>query len=201
MKSNYANLLIEIQKSVGVTGIPGAENVHLIGKGYQGLDHYGIKDKTLHYSYPNNYTEPFTEEEFNAGNTRFQAWHADAAWFKRDPALFISFRTIKLPEGPEQTINWDDGSGLSMKMKPGRTAWFSSSQLYDLLLEEEKNMADHSWVEYMYYPFQWTAKCRTTPNGMGLVSEDREVTMQQMEKEYPEVDRDPKWIRKVCTSF
>lgn len=31
-----------LQKSRQVFGIPGAENVRLIGKGYQGKDHYGL---------------------------------------------------------------------------------------------------------------------------------------------------------------
>ena len=36
-----------LSKGRDVFGIPGAENVRLIGKGFQGEDHYGIKNKTI----------------------------------------------------------------------------------------------------------------------------------------------------------
>jgi hypothetical protein len=180
-----------------VTGIPGAENVHLIGKGYQGDDHYGLKNLTLHYAFNNKlHAKELLEEDFENGYTRFQAWHFDAPLYKRDTAWFVSFRTIKLPVGPDMQVNWDDGSGLSMKCKPGRTAFFSSSQLYDLLTEKEKHMADHSFVEYMYYPYEWIRQCRGRPHGMGLVSEGLETSMEEMEKLK---GRDPAWTKRVKT--
>lgn len=36
-----------LTKGRPIIGIPGAENVRLIGKGYQGDDHYGLKDLTI----------------------------------------------------------------------------------------------------------------------------------------------------------
>lgn len=49
---------------------------------------------------------------------------------------------MKQPQGPDLTVEWGDGSGLSMKAPIGRTAFFSSVQLYDLLTEDEKKLVD-----------------------------------------------------------
>jgi len=35
-----------------------------------------------------------------------------------------------------------------MKTEPGLTAFFSNVQTYDMMTEQEKKIADHSWVEY-----------------------------------------------------
>jgi xanthine dioxygenase len=138
-----------------------------------------------------------SEKDFENGNTRFQSWHMDGPGYRIDPPWFSSFRTIKLPVGPDQTINWDDGSGLSMKAKPGRTAFFNTAQMYNLLSEDEKNMADHSWVEYMHYPYEWIRDCHGQPNGLGAACEGREVPMNVMDK----LPRDPAWTRKVRVIF
>lgn len=91
-------------------------------------------------------------------------------------------------------MNWDDGSGLSMTVKPGQTAFFSTIQLYDLLSEEEKMLADNSWVEYAPFPYMWIEKCKGRPNGLGLENEGLEHKIEEM----PEWD--PAKIKTVSTS-
>ncbi|EUC47380.1 hypothetical protein COCMIDRAFT_90268 [Bipolaris oryzae ATCC 44560] len=164
-----------LSKGRDVLGIPGAENVRLIGKGYQGEDHYGLKDVTLkkgilhvwHVNVPTN-------EEYEAGHTRFQRWHIDAPLYARDPAWFTTLRCIKRPTAPALTIHWDDGSGQTMETEPGLTAFISNVQTYDMMTPEEKNLADHSWVEYAPYPYQWMSDCKGHPNGLGVVSQGKE---------------------------
>lgn len=58
-----------------------------------------------------------------------------------------------------------------MKTKPGRTAFISNVQLYDLLSEEEKEMAENSWVEYAPFPYMWIENCKGNANGLGLVTQ------------------------------
>lgn len=111
---------------------------------------------------------------------------------------FSSFRAIKHPKG-DQEVDWADGSGLKMKVPAGRTAFFSSYQAYDLLTEEEKNMADHSWAEYMYYPYQWVLGCRGAPNGLGIASEGREASEEELDKMTS--FRDPSWQHKVSLIY
>lgn len=134
-------------------GIPGAENVRLIGKGFQGEDHYGIKNKTIAKPLSHDWHEKeLPQHEFNAGNTRFQRWHMDAPLYARDPAWFTTLRCIKRPTHPDVNIRWDDESGFSMKAEPGLTAFVSNVQTYEMMTEDEKKVADHSWVEYAPHP-------------------------------------------------
>ncbi|KAK0099658.1 hypothetical protein ONS95_013449 [Cadophora gregata] len=163
-----------------VPGIPSAPNVRLIGKGYQGDDHYGVKGFTA-YGPSNDYHRyPPSAESFAAGNTQFQRWHIDAPLYEREPPHFTALRAIKCPEQEDIQVNWDDGSGLSMKVKPGQTAFFSTIQLYDLLSDEEKMLADNSWVEYAPFPYMWIEKCKGRPNGLGLENEGLEHKIEEM---------------------
>ena len=52
-----------------MTYIPNVPNVHVIGKGFQGEDHYGIKNKniTASFSYE-NHDPPLKEEDMEKGN-------------------------------------------------------------------------------------------------------------------------------------
>lgn len=128
--------------------------MRLIGKGYQGADHYGIKDFTAWGSASNDYHRyPPSAESFTAGNTQFQRWHIDAPLYDREPPRYTALRAIRCPGGGKLTINWDDGSGMSMDAKPGQTAFVSNIQTYELLSEQEKKIADHSWVEYVFLLF------------------------------------------------
>ncbi|EME87120.1 uncharacterized protein MYCFIDRAFT_132918, partial [Pseudocercospora fijiensis CIRAD86] len=166
-------------------------HIHLMGKGYQGDDHYGLKKLDLGEAFAGNYySKPLAEEDFQAGITRFQSWHMDGPLYKVHPPYISSLRFIKLPQG-EQTIEWADGSGMSLKAKPGRTGFFSTSQLYEMLTDEEKVMVDNSSVEYMHYPYEWIRSCRGNPNGLGVADEGREKSPETME----EIAREERWTK------
>jgi len=176
----FESLINYYQKRI-VHGIPSAPNVRLIAKGYQGEDHYGIKNFTAASGASNDYHRyPPTPEAFAAGNTQFQRWHIDAPLYDREPPHFTALRAIKLPFGPDIQVNWDDGSNLTMKCKPGQTAFISTTQLYELLSEEEQMMADNSWVEYVPYPYMWIENCKGRTNGLGLETEGLEHMMEEM---------------------
>lgn len=169
-----------------------------IGKGYQGDDHYGKKNfdmgkaDFLYY-----YAKPLSEEDFENGKTRWHWWHLDGTFYQYEPPTFTSFRSLKLPnEEREQEVEWADGSGLSMKVKPGRTAFLDTAQLYNMLSDDEKKMADHSWVEYMWYPYEYVKACRGNPNGIGVASEGKETPMEEMEKI---ANVKPEWQKTVRT--
>ncbi|KAH7357726.1 hypothetical protein B0T11DRAFT_354227 [Plectosphaerella cucumerina] len=164
-----------------VLAIPGAENVRVIGKGYQGADHYGIIDRTIKKPLSHDFHDlPLSNEDFEAGHTRFQRWHIDAPLYDREPAWFTTLRCIKRPMSPEMTIHWDDGSGLTMPSEPGLTAFFSNTQTYDLMTDEERRIADHSWVEYAPHPYQWMGDCKGQPHGLGLVDQGREKSLAEL---------------------
>ncbi|KAI5252781.1 hypothetical protein E4T42_03157 [Aureobasidium subglaciale] len=113
-----------------VLGIPGAENVRLIGKCYQGADHYGIKDRTITKPLTHDWhATKLSDDDFENGHTRFQRWHMDAPLYERDPAWFTTLRCIKRPTSPTLAIHWDDGSGLKIDTEPGLTAFFIGSSM------------------------------------------------------------------------
>jgi alpha-ketoglutarate-dependent taurine dioxygenase len=117
--------------------------------------------------------------DFEAGHTRFHRWHVDAPLHARDPSWFTTLRCLKRPHSPNLTIHWDDGTGLTMDTEPGLTAFFSNTQTYDLMSDEEKKMADHSWVEYAPHPYQWIGDCKGNANGLGLVSQGKERKIEE----------------------
>ncbi|USP82227.1 hypothetical protein yc1106_09501 [Curvularia clavata] len=164
-----------------VFGIPGVENVRLIGKGFQGEDHYGLKNVDIKRGLGHDFhAEDLDPEEFNAGHTRFHRWHIDAPLYAREPAWFTTLRCIKRPRLPKISIHWDDGTGQTLETEPGLTAFFNNVQTYDLMTEEEKKMADHSWVEYAPYPYQWIENCKGNSNGLGLASQGKEKTLGEL---------------------
>lgn len=190
-------LLTIVQEKLKLGTIPGAGKIHIIGKGYQGRDHYGLKDLDIPEAFADDwYSKPLPKEDFQRGVARFQSWHMDGPMYMYQQPHFSSFRAIKHPQG-EQEVDWADGSGLKLKVPAGRTAFFSSYQAYDLLTVEEKTMADHSWAEYMYYPYQWILNCKGAPNGLGVASDGREAS----EKELDESTsfRNPAWQHKVSS--
>lgn len=188
------------QKGRDVFGVPGAENVRLIGKGYQGEDHFGLKDAFIRKEVAHLWhNDKLSDEDFENGNSRFQRWHIDAPLYARDPAWFTTLRCFKRPTEPEVTIRWDDGSGQTMKTVPGLTAFISMVQAYDLMTDEERKIADHSWVEYAPHPYQWMSDCKSKSNGLGLVSQGKEKTLEELSpyedediKRYPMV-----WVNPV----
>ncbi|KAF9775611.1 hypothetical protein IL306_006272 [Fusarium sp. DS 682] len=183
-----------------VVGIPGAENVRLIGKGFQGEDHYGIKNMTITRGLSNDFhADKLLDQEFQAGYSRFQRWHMDAPLYDKDPAWFTTLRCLKRPTKPEMEIRWDDGTGQSIKCEPGLTAFFSNVQTYQLMTDQERKLADHSWVEYAPLPYMWISKCSGNPNGLGLASEGKETPIKELgEFDHDKVKRYPMvWVNPV----
>ncbi|KAL6152737.1 hypothetical protein ACJBU6_07917 [Exserohilum turcicum] len=176
--------------------VPDAGAFLFIGKGPQEDEKYGkpgldMGNVNLHQYY---YSVPLSDEDFEAGRTRFHWWHHDATYRRYEPPNFTIIRPIKFPDASKtQTVEWADGSGLTMPVKPGRTAFVSTEQLYDMLSDEEKKIADHSWVEYMYWPWEWIPKCRGAPNGLGVANEGLELPDEEMEKLE---DIHPEWTKK-----
>jgi len=160
----------------------------VIGKGYQGEDHYGIKDYTIRKPLSHGWHDlPLPDEDFANGHTRFQRWHIDAPLYARDPAWFTTLRCFKRPVSLEVMIHWDDGSGHTMKSEPGLTAFFSNVQTYDLMSDAERRIADHSWVEYAPHPYQWMGDCRGNSNGLGVISQGKEKSLEEL-GDYDEKD-------------
>ncbi|KAF2994622.1 hypothetical protein E8E13_003550 [Curvularia kusanoi] len=171
--------------------VPDAGSFVFIGKGQQDDPRYGKPGLNMGDGNLNQYySKPLSDSEFEAGRTRFHWWSTDGTFWQYEPPTFTMLRPIKFPAGglDKQIVEWADGSDQRMEVKPGRTAFVDVEQLYDMLSDEEKRMLDHSWVEYMYWPYEWIKGCRGAPNGLGVASEGREVPEEEMEK-IEEIDK------------
>ena len=54
----------------------------------------------------------------------------------------------QLPVGAPLTVSFDDESGTTMKVDPGRTAFLDCTQMYSSLSAEDKAWVEHSRAEY-----------------------------------------------------
>ncbi|KUJ07214.1 Clavaminate synthase-like protein [Mollisia scopiformis] len=133
--------------------VPNSGGVRLVGKGYHGPDHYGLKDLIVPTvnDYNKLHGSNLDPEEFASGQTRF-----------------FTLRCIQAPKGPDLTVRWDNGSGLTMKTKPGETAFVSGVQLHNLLSPEDQMLADHSRRELAPHPYTWKGTRKYRSTGMGL---------------------------------
>ncbi|KAG9189244.1 hypothetical protein G6011_06112 [Alternaria panax] len=165
--------------------VPDGGLFYFIGKGPQDDPRYGkpgldMGDANVsHY-----YSVPLSDEDFEAGRTRFHVWYMNGFYWRHDLTKLTILRMIKFPtEGlDKQTVEWADGSGMTMEVKPGTQAFLDVEQLYDMLSDEEKRMADHSWAEYNYLPFENLRDCHYAPNGLGVVTEGREQPYEELLK-------------------
>ncbi|KAI7864051.1 taurine catabolism dioxygenase [Spinellus fusiger] len=160
--------------------IPNVPQVQLLGNGvvknYQGID-----ERTLtHPSHRTFHHTPLTEEEEAAGKTRFYRWHMDAALYKLNPPKVTALFGVKNPEARRQTVQYDDGTGDEMEVQLGTTAFISGQHAFEILSPEEKDFCFRTKVQYAAHPYLWmsTAKARST--GLGMVSEGKEMTPDQL---------------------
>ncbi|KAI1373805.1 hypothetical protein F4677DRAFT_189645 [Hypoxylon crocopeplum] len=166
---------IDVEDVAGTTGkghwlsIPGATGILVVGNGYQGNDHFGMKDTTIKATgHAKFHVEPLPKEEIDKGQTRFGYFHYDGIIHGSHPSRVTSLRCFRAPKGPDVTIRWDDGTGRTMKAQAGCTAFISCAQLYDLLTDEEKKMAENSYWEPAPHPFVWVGNRKFRNSGLGM---------------------------------
>ncbi|KAH8703778.1 alpha-ketoglutarate dependent xanthine dioxygenase [Talaromyces proteolyticus] len=174
------------EETTGVLGprfhtIPGSKGVTVVGQGYQGDDHYGLKGITVRSTtHVDAHIEPLSPEELENQQTRFGAFHFDGVIYGSYPSRVTTLRCVRAPKGPDLTVRWDDGSGRSMRVKPGLTAFLDSAQLYNLLTDEERTLADHSQWEPAPQPYVWTGTRKIRNCGLGMAPGGQTVSLDQL---------------------
>ncbi|KAK4687520.1 xanthine dioxygenase, partial [Tremellales sp. Uapishka_1] len=161
--------------------IPHQPQVQLIGNGkvpgeYEGLDSPQLKHphhKTFHKS-------PVSEEDEEAGITRFYRWHIDAALYALSPPKVTTLYAVKVPSGDEQTCRYDDGTGDEVKVPLGGTVFVSGKNMFDILPAELKSLAVRTKVKYAPHPYVWMSKAHALPTGLGIENEDLELPLEEL---------------------
>jgi alpha-ketoglutarate-dependent taurine dioxygenase len=163
-----------------LVSIPACPQVKLLGHG-RVLDHEGIADVTLsHPSHRSFHRTPLTSEQEARGLTRFYRWHMDAALYELHPPRVTTLLALDVPEGPDQTVVYDDGSGDELSVSLGTTAFVSGNRAFAGLTAAQQEFALRTRVRYAPHPYVWMRRARARSNGLGLFSEGLELEREEL---------------------
>jgi xanthine dioxygenase len=167
-----------LKKSVLVQdliSIPDVPQVQLIGNGFV-ENHEGVARASLrHPTHQTFHQRPLSAAEEQQGFTRFYRWHIDAALYKLQPPKVTTLLALEVPENRLQTVLYDDGSGDTLQVPLGTTAFVSGSRAFRDLTPEQQDFALRTSVRYAPHPYVWIKQARANPTGLGLVSEGKEL--------------------------
>ncbi|KAL4973116.1 hypothetical protein BDW66DRAFT_142924 [Aspergillus desertorum] len=159
--------------------IPHQPQVQVIGHGfvesYEGLENITLK----HPHHRTFHRDPISPED-DYDFTRFYRWHIDAALYGLNPPVVTTLLAVKVPRGRRQTVRYDDGSGETMDVPLGTTAFVSGERMFELLSEEDKKFALGSRVEYAPHPYIWMSSARSRPTGLGMYSDGLELSLSDL---------------------
>jgi alpha-ketoglutarate-dependent taurine dioxygenase len=163
-----------------LVSLPGVPQVKLLGNG-RVRDHEGIGDAQLcHPSHRSFHARPLTDEQEAQGLTRFYRWHIDAALYELHPPKVTTLLALTVPEPRTQTVVYDDESGDTLPAPLGTTAFVSGSKAFELLSPAAQAWALRVSARYAPHPYVWIKRARSRANGLGLVSEGRELSRDEL---------------------
>jgi xanthine dioxygenase len=132
--------------------VPHQPQVQIIGHGhihsYEGLDNIQLKHPH-HRSFHRDPIPPEDDHNF----TRFYRWHIDAALYDLYPPKVTTLLAVQVPKGRRQTLRYDDGTGDTLDVPLGTTAFVSGETMYNRLSEKEKEFVRTSRIEYAPHPY------------------------------------------------
>ncbi|KAL4398736.1 oxidoreductase [Malassezia pachydermatis] len=159
--------------------IPHQPQVQVIGHGFV-KEFEGLKDITLRHPHHRTFHKDRIPEDKDLDYTRFYRWHIDAALYGRHPPKVTTLLAVSVPAGRRQTLLYDDGTGETLDVPLGTTAFVSGETMYERLSEDEKAFVRESKVEYAPHPYVWMGKCRSLSTGLGLHSEGLELKKEEL---------------------
>jgi xanthine dioxygenase len=162
--------------------------VTVVGHGYQGDDHYGLKGITMSaISHVDFHEQPLLPTQIAGGEARFVNWHFDGIIYGSHPSRITTFRCIKAPQGSESvTCRWDDGTGRHIKCRPGSTAFISGVELYNLLTPAEQDLFDNSYWAPAPHPFAWSGTKKLRNVGLGFAPGGKTVPLEDLPEWTPD---------------
>lgn len=133
-----------------------------------------------HASYHPWHKTHISDEDEAAGYTRFARWHMDAALYDLQPPRVTTLYGRIMPNGPKQTVRYDDGTGDELEIPLAATAFTSGKVMFDLLPQELKSVAVRGRVKYAPHPYVWMSTARARSTGLGIETEGKEVPLDQL---------------------
>jgi len=166
--------------------LPEQPQVQLIGNGFV-PSYHGLENITLKHPHHKSFHKTHIPDEEDLDFTRFYRWHIDAALYgKLLPPRVTALMAVKVPKGRTQTLRYDDGSNEEMIVPLGTTAFTSGQTTYDILSDEEKAFVRGTKVEYAPHPYIWMCNAKALSTGLGMVSEGKELPLDQLPPWTPE---------------
>ncbi|KAF9011249.1 Clavaminate synthase-like protein [Cyathus striatus] len=160
--------------------IPRIPQVQLIGNGAV-KDHEGIPEAMLKHGHHSTFHKThITPDEESKGATRFFRWHMDAALYDLAPSRVTALYGIKVPQGPIQTVRYDDGTRDELPVTLATTAFASGKIMFDILPPELKSLAVRARAKYAPHPYEWMKPARALSTGIGLETEGLEKSLKDL---------------------
>ncbi|KAH6976299.1 hypothetical protein BKA56DRAFT_589395 [Ilyonectria sp. MPI-CAGE-AT-0026] len=173
--------------------IPHQPQVQVIGNGF--VEEYeGLKNIQLRHPHHRTFHATTIPDEKDLDYTRFYRWHIDAALYGLAPPVVTSLLAVKVPGGRKQTLVYDDNSGEEMTVPLGTTAFVSGYAMYDRLSPEDQEFVRTTKVEYAPHPYVWMSGAKSRSDGLGLVSEGKEVSLDSL----PPIEEEKIQILPMC---
>jgi alpha-ketoglutarate-dependent taurine dioxygenase len=163
-----------------LVSIPDVPQVQLLGNGRL-IDHEGLAEVELrHPSHRGFHRLPLTATQEDAGLTRFYRWHIDAALYKLHPPKVTTLLALQVPANRPQTVVYDDGSGDTLSVPLGTTAFVSGYRAFRELSSERRDWALRTQARYAPHPYVWIRNAHARSNGLGLESEGKELRRDEL---------------------
>lgn len=156
--------------------VPHQPQVQVIGNGFVPA-YEGLTNIQLRHPHHRTFHATHVPAEDDHNFTRFYRWHIDAALYDLAPPVVTTLLAVKVPSGRRQTCRYDDGSGDTLDVPLGTTAFVSGYDMYDRLAPADQLLARSTAVEYAPHPYIWMSGARARSDGLGLVSEGREIPL------------------------
>lgn len=160
--------------------VPSQPQVQILGQGTF-ENHCGLDSVTL--THPTHHTfhkDLLTKEEEDEGYTRFYRWHIDSALYGLSPPFCTTLLGIHVPPTTKtQKIKYED-TQEEIEVSQAGTAFMSGAIAFDLLSEEDKELALGTTVEYAPHPYIFISPARATSDGLTMVSENKEAPLDEL---------------------
>lgn len=154
--------------------IPSQPQVQVIGNGFV-ASYEGLENIILKHPHHKTFHATAIPDEDDLDFTRFYRWHIDAALYGLNPPKVTSLLAVRVPGGRQQTLRYDDGTGNELQVPLGTTAFVSGYEMFDILSESDKAFVLGSKIEYAAHPYIWMSGAKSLSDGLGLVSEGKEL--------------------------
>ncbi|KAK2027547.1 TfdA family taurine catabolism dioxygenase TauD [Colletotrichum zoysiae] len=173
--------------------IPHQPQVQVIGNGF--VEEYeGLQNIQLRHPHHRTFHATTIPAEDDLDFTRFYRWHIDAALYGLAPPVATTLLAVRVPGGRKQTLRYDDGTGEEMSVPLGTTAFVSGYAMYDQLSPEDQDFVRTTKVEYAPHPYVWMSSAKSRSDGLGLVSEGKEVPLTDL----PPIEEEKIQVLPMC---